>query len=358
MVRMKGTMHADPLYLDDNLEDDATVISANPLFLEHAVTAPQVRELPQTAQGVQAGQAAQAGHAMAYPSMPTPVRGTYTEPLRGYPPGAAFVPRRLDQSVVPGTLEIASEGLPATTQMPVVNVAEIAQQQPHQHHQPIGTGRPDNYTMPLGMAADLRLAQAQPIATPYLGAAAQGPTSTYADSGVRPSPAAHRQALPEGATLPAPAAAAAATPSCGAPSPRLDRAVLGAAAGAIAGALLWGGIGFLTGGWEFKYAAIVVGFLTGVLAARFAGGHSKTVGLIGAAAGLGSIVLGKALFEVLVQPHLTLGQHIAYHATIIDVVFYIATIATGFTVGAGVADPRRALRRARRLVGRYVPAFA
>jgi hypothetical protein len=136
---------------------------------------------------------------------------------------------------------------------------------------------------------------------------------------------------------------------------RSGRAILGAMLGMLAGAALWGGVGFATGGWEFKYGAIVIGFLTGALAARFGGGRSRTIGLVGAASGVVGLVLGKALFELLVQPGLTMAAHIAYHTTPIDFVFFAATAATGFVVGAG--SPGRALARLRRRVPVSLPSL-
>ena len=212
--------------------------------------------------------------------------------------------------------------------------------------------------------------QASPVALPYLGAAAAHHADSYADSGVRRSisaalpvvaaapaaalPAAH---APGAAPYPAHAATPVATGATQEPGLRLGRALVGTAAAAFAGALLWGGIGFITGGWEFKYAAVAIGVLTGLAASRAAGGHSKAVGALGGAFGLGSILMGKVFFELLVQPHLTFGQHIAYHATFMDLIFYAATVVTGFSIGAGAASPRRLIAGARRFAARFVPAF-
>jgi hypothetical protein len=138
---------------------------------------------------------------------------------------------------------------------------------------------------------------------------------------------------------------------------RGGRALFGALLGAIAGAILWGAVGYLTGGYEFKYGAILIGLFTGVGASRLGGGHSKGVGALGAVFGLAGILTGKALFEILVQPHLTLGQHIAYHATTIDLVFYAATVVTGFAVGAGTLSPRTIFRRGRGVLRRFIPAI-
>jgi hypothetical protein len=115
--------------------------------------------------------------------------------------------------------------------------------------------------------------------------------------------------------------------------------------GAIAGAGIWGGIGFLTGGLEVKYAAVVLGVLVGLLGAKMGRGTSKGVGIICAVLSVIGLAAGKALFELLVQPGLTLAGHIAYHTTPIDFIFFGATLVTGYLVGSGRASPSRLLRR-------------
>ncbi len=123
----------------------------------------------------------------------------------------------------------------------------------------------------------------------------------------------------------------------------------------LLGAALWGGIGFLTGGLEIKYAAVAIGILTGTLAARFGGGRTRTLGMLAAATGVFGLALGKGLFELLVQPGLSLSEHIAYHTTPIDFVFFAATAVTGFGVASGLVSPRHLRARARRRLGASVP---
>jgi len=144
----------------------------------------------------------------------------------------------------------------------------------------------------------------------------------------------------------APGAQSNFAPPGGEPGPRLGRGLLGAVVGAALGAALWGGIGFVTGGWEFKYGAIVIGLLTGGGAALLAGGRTKTLGIAAAVLGFAGIAAGKVLFELLVQPGLTLAEHIAYHTTPIDLVFYAATVGTAYAVAA-TQSGGLLLRRAR-----------
>jgi hypothetical protein len=134
----------------------------------------------------------------------------------------------------------------------------------------------------------------------------------------------------------------------GAPSGSVNTsaAIMGAAIGAVAGAVLWGIIGKVTGGWEFKYGAIIVGVLTGGGAALLGKGHTMPLGIIGAVFGLVGIIAGKALFEMLVHPGWEMSQHIAYHTTVIDFIFYGATVATGFVI-AGTERGEKALDKVR-----------
>lgn len=123
-------------------------------------------------------------------------------------------------------------------------------------------------------------------------------------------------------------------------------ALIGGVAAALLGAILWGVVGKITGGWEFKYGAFVIGVMSGVGVALMGKGQSKTLGIVAATFGLVGILAGKALFELLVQPELTLGQHIAYHTTVIDFIFYVATAAAAFGIagtpaGAPVLDKVR-----------------
>jgi hypothetical protein len=117
------------------------------------------------------------------------------------------------------------------------------------------------------------------------------------------------------------------------PKPRFFRGILGAFLAALLGAALWGVVGKLTGGWEFKYFAVVIGVLTGGAASFLAGRPTKIMGIVGGVFGLISILGGKALFELLVQPELSMADHIAYHTTVIDLIFYGVTVVVGFTVG-------------------------
>ncbi len=354
-----------PLYLDDDPEDDATVVSPSPFCLEDVLTNPMAMSLPLAE--------APTALAVGYPAHATAVTPTFTEPLRGYPPGAAYVPQRLEQAVVLATFGAAPVALPNTRIGTMAHARALPQGAPAAA---VGTGRPANRTVPMAVAADLRQMQASPVASPYLGAAATPQADGYADSGIRRSlsavlPAAPAAAFPatqapapgaapypaHGAVPAAIAAVPAATAPTQEPGLRFGRSVMATVVAALAGALLWGGIGFITGGWEFKYAAVAIGALTGLAASRFAGGHGKAIGALGAVFGLCSILMGKVLFELLVQPHLTFGQHIAYHTTFIDLLFYAATAVTGFSIGAGVANPRMLVARARRFAARFVPAI-
>ncbi|RLB51355.1 MAG: hypothetical protein DRJ42_16980 [Deltaproteobacteria bacterium] len=357
-----------PLYLNDDLEDDATVVSPSPFGLDEVLTNPMAMSLPLAE--------APTALAVGYPAQPAPVKPTFTEPLRGYPPGAAYVPQRLDQLAVPGSIVTGPTAVPAT------RVVAMAHARAVHHGAPVaavGTGRLANRTVPMAVATDLRQMQASPVASPYLGAAATPQADGYADSGVRRSlsaalPAAPAAAFPatqapapgaapypaHGAVAAVPAAVAAVPAASAAtqePGLRFSRSVVATVVAALAGAVLWGGIGFITGGWEFKYAAVAIGALTGLAASRFAGGHSKSIGALGAVFGLCSILMGKMLFELLVQPHLTFGQHIAYHTTFVDLIFYAATAVTGFSIGAGMTNPRIVVARVRRLASRYLPGI-
>lgn len=109
-------------------------------------------------------------------------------------------------------------------------------------------------------------------------------------------------------------------------------ALLGGVAAAVLGALLWGIVGKVTGGWEFKYGAVVIGIMAGAGVALMGKGQSPLLGIVAAAFGLVGIVAGKALFELLVHSGWTMGEHIAYHMTFIDFIFYAATAAAGFGV--------------------------
>ena len=127
---------------------------------------------------------------------------------------------------------------------------------------------------------------------------------------------------------------------------RLGKAFVGAAIGAIAGAVLWGVVGLITGGYEFKYGAVIIGVLTGGGAALLGGGQSKMIGILGGAAGLFGLIAGKLLFNTFVfhDPFV-----ITYHLTVIDFIFYAATVVTGFVVGA-LPQGEYVLGRARQLV--------
>ncbi|MEM9190603.1 MAG: hypothetical protein AAGF12_15565 [Myxococcota bacterium] len=165
---------------------------------------------------------------------------------------------------------------------------------------------------------------------------------------------------PQEAPLGASVVDAAAPPSSATPTfeapptakpavkPRMLRAIGGAGIGILTGASIWGCVGFLTGGWEFKYGAILIGRLTGVLVSKGAGVPSKAMGVVAAGASLASLLFGKVLFEVLVHPGFTMSQHIAYHTTVIDFIFFAATAAAGFAVAStsgGIAKLRGFVRR-------------
>ncbi|MFT5356376.1 MAG: hypothetical protein ACI9KE_003601 [Polyangiales bacterium] len=143
-----------------------------------------------------------------------------------------------------------------------------------------------------------------------------------------------------------------ATPE-GIPKASIKRALAGSAAGVFIGAAIWGGVGFITGGWEFKYGAVLIGLIVGGLALKGAGAPSKAVGITAGAMSLVSLLLGKVLFELLVHPGFSMGEHIAYHTTIIDLIFYGATAATGFFVASSAG----ALGKVKAQLGRYIPAL-
>lgn len=109
-------------------------------------------------------------------------------------------------------------------------------------------------------------------------------------------------------------------------------ALLGGVVAAVLGALLWGIVGKITGGWEFKYGAVVIGIMAGAGVALMGRGQSPVFGIVAAVFGLGGILAGKVLFELLVHSGWTMGEHIAYHLTFIDFIFYAATAAAGFGV--------------------------
>jgi len=321
-------MHAYPLpnAADDyDLEEDATIIQPSPYLalmaaMDEAVTNPAAAALPETP----------TQHAMGYPS--APVQHTFTEPLRGYPQAAAFVPRHEETGVMP-KVEIPQQsvGLPQTIGMPAVVHAAPAAPQYGQNVVALPAVAPE---------------AAQPLVV-------DGGSIAYAAHASRMAHPAPAPSYP----APAEVAEAAARDTEVPQQLRGGRALFGALLGAIAGALLWGAVGYLTGGWEFKYGAVLIGLFTGVGASRLGGGHSKAVGALGAVFGLAGILTGKALFEILVQPHLTLGEHIAYHATPIDLIFYGATVVTGFAVGAGALSPRTIFSRGRRVLRHYIPAI-
>jgi hypothetical protein len=143
-----------------------------------------------------------------------------------------------------------------------------------------------------------------------------------------------------------------ATPE-GIPKASIKRALAGSVAGVFLGAAIWGGVGFITGGWEFKYGAVLIGLIVGGLALKGAGAPSKAVGITAGAMSLVSLLLGKMLFELLVHPGFSMGEHIAYHTTIIDLIFYGATAATGFFVASSAG----ALGKVKAQLGRYIPAL-
>jgi hypothetical protein len=152
------------------------------------------------------------------------------------------------------------------------------------------------------------------------------------------------------------ASTSVATPSADEPR-RGGRAIAGALLGALAGAALWGAIGFVTGGYELKYGALLIGVLTGGGASLLGRGTSRGFGVLGGAFGLVGILLGKALFELLVQPTLTMAEHIAYHTTPIDFIFYGATVVTGFAVGSGTLAPSTIVRQGRHVLRRFLPTL-
>ena len=131
------------------------------------------------------------------------------------------------------------------------------------------------------------------------------------------------------------------------------RALAASGVGVLIGAALWGGVGFLTGGWEFKYGAILIGFIVGALARKGAGASSKAVGIAAGVMSLVSLLLGKTLFELLVHPEFSMADHIGYHTTIIDLIFYAATVGTGFMV----ASTEGAVAKVKQQLGRYIPAL-
>lgn len=139
----------------------------------------------------------------------------------------------------------------------------------------------------------------------------------------------------------------------GAQKANIKRALGSSLVGVFIGAAIWGGVGFLTGGWEFKYGAILIGFIVGGLALKGAKAPSKSVGIAAGVMSLLSLILGKVLFELLVHPEFSMGEHIAYHTTIIDLIFYGATAATGFVV----ASTSGAIDKVKARLGRYIPAL-
>jgi len=189
--------------------------------------------------------------------------------------------------------------------------------------------------------------------------AQQGPAQhLWAQQGYTPQAAAATPApsswQPPRTQMPASMFGAFANPTLGAAqttridgkSISLGKAFVGAAIGAVAGAILWGIAGLITGGWEFKYGAIVIGVLTGAGAALLGGGQSKMVGVLGGVAGLFGLIAGKLLFNILVfhDPFV-----ISYHLTAIDFIFYAATVVTGFGIGA-LPQGEYVLGRARQLI--------
>jgi hypothetical protein len=360
-----------PIDHDDTDDDEATLVCPSPFLAmlanEGRAASPADPEFGPMESGVV--QAGQTKLAKGYPS--APVQHTFTEPLRGYPQSAAYVPRH-EETYVGGHGDWEHVFQSPTGYAPTAAMAQTAADQI-----PITVELPPTTEMPAVQAAP------QPP-QPSLPATIGMPAVTHQHQPTAPAPSFGRTVVPLSSVAPEASqplvidsgsvAYAAADPqpalfAAPAPTPvpptqaepkqqlRGGRALFGALLGAIAGAVLWGAVGYLTGGYELKYGAILIGLFTGVGAARLGGGHSKGAGALGAVFGLAGILTGKALFEILVQPHLTLGQHIAYHTTPIDLVFYAATVVTGFAVGAGTLSPRTIFRRGRWVLRRFIPSI-
>ncbi len=371
----------------DDMDEEATVVCPSPYL---AMIADQAEAEARQAEEAQEFGYAESGVipasrtklAKGYPS--TPVQHTFTEPLRGYPQAAAFVPRHEETGVfcteedddggygptmvMMSAATDADTTLPPTQAMPAVQPAAFAPTMEAPVYPPYQSqpSLPPTMAMPAFSAQSaapapsyghnvVALPVVAPEATQPLVADAGG--VSYANQ--NQSPAYFAAPIPTPAPPAGPSSANAAPSHAPATQAtkelRGGRALFGALLGAILGAILWGGVGWLTGGYEFKYGAILIGLFTGVGAAQLGGGHSKGVGALGAVFGLAGILTGKALFEILVQPHLSLGEHIAYHATPIDLVFYGATIVTGFAVGAGTLAPQTIFRRGRYVLRRFLP---
>lgn len=226
---------------------------------------------------------------------------------------------RLDSPSVPAQLvavpTVSQQAPPGFHQAPVVNVGQAPRE-----------GSPT-----------VRFDPTQPAEGPASGSFAAG---TQANHGSAPFDSAP-ESKPDGAA------------DSDAPKSNVKRALGASALGVLVGAVIWGGVGFITGGWEFKYGAVLIGLIVGGLALKGAGRASRSVGIAAGVMSLVSLLLGKAFFEMLVHPGFSMGEHIAYHTTIIDLIFYGATAVTGFAV----AGSPGAINRVKAQLGRYIPAF-
>jgi hypothetical protein len=341
-------MHAYPCTPHDDYDlddEDPTLVQESPYL---ALMAAEAEEAAQDAPTTPLAEALCVDHtvlAMGYPSPPIPIQHTFTEPLRGYPEGAAYVPRHDETGLhatfaAPATVRDYAASHHEHPPAPVEIVLET-------YHTP---SLPKTEAMPavtLGTPLPPRYGH-NVVALPAAGPEASQPLVVDEGGAIE---YAHRSSV----QAPAPSAG---SPRVMQPAPRAEsvhggRALFGALLGALAGALLWGAVGYLTGGYELKYGAILIGLFTGAGAAGLGGGHSKGVGALGAVFGLAGILMGKVLFEILVQPHLTFAAHIAYHTTPIDLVFYGATVVTGFAVGAGTLSPSAIISRGRAVLRRF-----